>query len=107
MASLTDACEIRWVEELRNDAHTARAHFSNARVEPDPPIENTAHLFGGRYTIIHYTGVEKSWSRSMGGLRFHSLYKNKIWYITGKYLFCATHSERRSPATEMNVPQGK
>jgi len=47
-----------------NAAHTARARFSNARAEPDVPIENTTYLSVDHFwTITYCTEVGKPWQR--------------------------------------------
>ena len=64
--------------------------FSNARVK-----QNFPHLLlhGTLYcnSLCHDRKNVISYGRS--GLRSHLLYKNQIWYPTGKYLFCAIFRE--------------
>ena len=106
-ASEAGTCENWWFGWLTIDTHTARARFSNTHQARFPNRKRYLPVGAMLYYNLLYRGVESMISCGRSGLQSHSLYKNQIWYATGKYLFCATPSERTSFSTESNVPQGK
>ena len=105
IASVTDTCQTWLLEGLTNDAHTTSVHFSNARTEPNVPIENITYLSVDHCcTVTYCTEVGNPWQRWV----VTPLTVQQRDLISDRQVFVLHYPFRQDRGlSEVNVPQGK